>query len=795
MRCVQILIDLPTARMDKYLTYRVPEGLAEQELVGKRVLVRLGSSLTEGYVVAEAEPPYIGLAKRPILQILDHQPVINEDMLDLARWMAHSYLCPLSTALHAMLPRPLRHKKGQMVVALLEPAEGQEIQGMSALAQEFLRQLWSFGPLGYQQALNVLGQDELQLLKTQGIITLSGYYQMTPPQAEHYYVLGDIDPAEAQAQLQNKAPRQAEALRICHQHGLIEAKTLQKMVPKHSIQALLTKGWLRVSAPAALPVSAAPILTAEQQAVLAALEPSLEKKQFSAWLLHGVTASGKTEIYLQAIQKILDRGHQAIMLVPEIALTRHLEQLYHNRFPGIAVMHSQMPDGERYQAWQRIKNGQAGVVLGTRSAVFAPLPRLGLIILDEEHETTYKQEETPRYHAREVALHRGQQEGAAIIMGSATPALESYYRANQGEFRLLTMPARIAPARLPTVKIVDMRQHYRRGDHGPISIQLADAIKQRLQRQEQIILFLNRRGYAPVTICRACGQSVMCPHCAVSLTFHRDSECYLCHYCGYRQEVLVNCPVCGSPGLYPLGIGTQKLEEETSRMFPQARIGRLDVDSSRKPGAQKNILQSMKTRGMDILIGTQMVAKGLDYPGVSLVGIVDADITLNLPDFRANERTLQLIVQASGRAGRGQDAGEVLIQTYNPDHEVIRWAASQNYEGFYKAEIKSRQMLQYPPYTHIMRVVVWDHSENRARLVAEDIFNRIYEIIDAKEDKIAILGPAPSPINRLRGKYRHQILIKTENRDLLSSIGRSLQGLKHPQEVRIEIDMEPMSTL
>ncbi len=794
MHCVQVLINLPTTRMDKYLTYRVPARLDEQVLLGKRVLVHLGSKLREGYVVAEDAPDVGQAALKPILQILDPHPVIDHAMLNLARWMADSYLCPLSTALYAILPRPLRHKKGRMVVPLAEP-EMVSLAEMEHDVARVMHRLWDAGPIPYQQALRLAGEDELEKLQLQGMITLSGYYHMKPPKTEQYYVLGDIDAEEMENRLSQKAPRQAQALRVCRQRGIIEASVLEKLVPRASLRALLNKGYLRLSAPPSQHLSSSLALSAEQQTALTALEPQLKKKQFGVSLLHGVTASGKTEIYMQAIQKTLDSGRQAIMMVPEIALTRHLQQLYQARFAGLAVLHSQMADGERYQSWQRVKAGQAEVVLGTRSAVFAPLPRPGLFILDEEHETTYKQEETPRYHAREVALFRAKQEGATVILGSATPSLESYYRAVKGEFGLLSMPERIAPARQPTVRIIDMRQNFRHDTQGAISAQLTQAIHERLERGEQTILFLNRRGYAPVTICRCCGQSIMCPHCAVSLTYHRDSDSYLCHYCDYRQEVPHNCPSCGMPGLHPLGSGTQKIEEEVGRLFPQARIGRLDMDSSRRKGIQNKILDSMQNRQMDILIGTQMVAKGLDYPGVSLVGVVDADILLHLPDFRAYERTMQLIVQAAGRAGRGQDRGEVLIQTYNPEHEVIAWAARYDYKGFYQAEIEARRLLQYPPYVHIMRIVIWDEQEGRGQLIAADIFNRIYEIIDAKEDQIIILGPAPCPINRLRGKYRRQILVKAGNREMLGSIGRSLLELKYPPPVRIEIDIDPMSTL
>ncbi|MGI6435701.1 MAG: replication restart helicase PriA [Syntrophomonadaceae bacterium] len=794
MRCVQILINLPTTRMDKHLTYRVPEHIQDQDLFGKRVLVRLGTQVVEGYVVAD-HTPAVRQDMKPVLQVLDQQAVISPAMLDLAHWMAENYLCPVSMALGAILPGPLHRKRGQVVIPLIEPDEETDSGEIGTAARDLLEQLWTFGQLGYQQALKMLSDEELQRLMKKGWVILSSYYHMAAVEPERYYVVGDYDPARNEALLQKRAPRQAQAMQICQQKGLIEAKALEKLVPRSSLKALLNKGWLRLTEPAPAPVEEEQVLTPEQGAVLTALEPALKSARSSTWLLHGVTASGKTEVYLQAINKVIKTGRQAIMLVPEIALTRHLEQVYRARLSRLAVLHSLMPARERYQAWQQIQRGEIDVVLGTRSAVFAPLNRLGLIILDEEHESTYKQEETPRYHAREVALARARIEQAMVILGSATPSLESYYRAVKGDFRLLTMKERIYPSHLPQVRVIDMRRHYRPGRQQAISAELAVQMAARLERGQQIILFLNRRGHSPLIMCRSCGQNMMCPHCAVSLTYHRDRASYLCHYCYYSQAAVQLCPSCGKEGLAPLGYGTQKVEEEVKTLFPRARIGRLDVDSSRKAGAQKSILNSMKMREMDILIGTQMVAKGLDYPGVSLVGIVDADITLNLPDFRAAERTLQLIVQAAGRAGRGLEPGEVLIQTYNPDSKVIQMAASQDYEQFYFSEIESRRLLQYPPFTHVLRIVVGERQEKRAREIAEDIFTSIYEIIDAKEDQITVLGPAPCPIARLRGKYRQQIIVKAENRTLLSSIGRSLQGLKHLQGQRIDVDMDPMSTM
>lgn len=794
MRYVQILINLPTVRMDKYLTFRVPEYIQDEDLFGKRVLVNLGTQIVEGFIVAD-NAPSVPQAMKPVLQVLDQEAVISPAMLDLAHWMAENYLCPVSLALGAILPGPLHKRRGRIVIPLLEPGDRVGVQDISPAGRNLLGRLWESAQMDYQQALRLLSEQELQQLAEKGVVMFSANYHKAVKTSPRYYTLGDYDSERDSARLEKRAPRQAQAIQICKQKGLIEAKVLEKVIPKASLKALLAKGFLRLTEPEPAPLQENKPPTPEQKEVLAALKPAIKSYSPGTWLLHGVTASGKTEVYLQAIQKVIKTGRQAIMLVPEIALTRHLEQVYRARISRLAVLHSLMPAKERYEAWQQIRQGEIDVVLGTRSAIFAPLKRLGLVILDEEHESTYKQEETPRYHAREVALARARMENAVVILGSATPSLESYHRAVKGEFRLLTMKERIYSSHLPRVKIVDMRRHYRSNRQKAISPELATEMEIRLKQGEQVILFLNRRGHSPLIVCRYCGQNMMCPHCAVSLTYHRDRASYLCHYCGYSRAVMQRCPSCGKEGLAPLGYGTQKVEEEVRALFPRARIGRLDMDSSRKRGLQKDIFDKMKMREMDILIGTQMVAKGLDYPGVSLVGIIDADITLNLPDFRAAERTLQLMVQAAGRAGRGEGPGEVLIQTYNPAAKVIQMAAKQNYEQFYFSEIESRELLEYPPFTHILRIIIGEGREKRAEEIAEDIFASIYEIIDAKEDQITVLGPAPCPIARLKGRYRQQIIVKAKNRVLLGSIGGSLQRLKHLQSYRIDMDIDPMSTM
>lgn len=794
MQYVNVLINIPASNMDRRFVYRVPDHLKQQDLFGKRVLVSLGSRTVEGYVTGGGEAAGDEVIK-PVLQVLDREAVVDQRLLKLAEWVADHYLCPVSTALGAILPAPLHHKAGQVVIPLIEPDVLPKPE-LHPAALQLLENLWEFGQLGYRQVLNLVSDEEMAALLEQKVILLSSNYQMAgQTQSEGYYIPGKLPENEQLLMLKKRAPRQAAALELVQQAGSIPIGDLEKHIPKKSLQILQARGYLKtVGMPASIMKGHLPA-TREQTAVLAPIQDAIIHADPRTWVLHGITASGKTEVYLRAIDTALAVGRQAIVMVPEIALTTHLEQVYRSRIKQLVVLHSRMAGRERHRSWMQIKNGEADVVLGTRSAVFAPVPNLGLIVIDEEHETSYKQDETPRYHAREVASARSVMEKAPLILGSATPAVESYYRAENGDWHLLKMKQRVGDAALPCFTIVDMRKRQEEGGAGIISPFLAERLETLVADGRQGILFINRRGYSPFTQCMACGQVLKCPRCSVSLTYHQDSDRNICHYCDYQSRPPVRCPGCGSMHLRNTGYGTQKVQEDVQKLLPHARVERLDLDSSRQKGRQNAILKAMARHEIDILVGTQMVAKGLDYPGVALVGIVDADITLHLPDFRAAERTFQLIVQAAGRAGRSRWPGEVVVQTFNPAHPVIELGARQDYNGFYEQEIEMRRLLGYPPFTDLVRIVVWDVSQVRGREIAQDIFSWIYEIIDAKEEQVAVLGPAPCPLSKLRGKYRFQIIVKSDNPLLLNSIGKTLLPQKYKGVHRIEIDINPVSMM
>lgn len=536
-----------------------------------------------------------------------------------------------------------------------------------------------------------------------------------------------------------------------------------------------------------------PVLTAHQEKAVRAVCEALEARSYRIFLLHGVTGAGKTEVYLRAVEQVLRLGRQALVLVPEIALTPLLVDLFRQRFgSGVAMLHSGLAAGERYAEWERVREGRASVVLGARSAVFAPLPRLGLIVVDEEHEPAYKQEETPRYHAREVALVRARQVNAVVLLGSATPSLESYARAAVGEpYCVLELPSRVSGRPLPGVHVVDMRQEFRAGHGGLFSRRLRELMAARLAAGEQVLLFLNRRGLATAVLCRECGSVIRCPRCGIALTYHRN-EVLRCHYCGFGRQAPRACPGCGGRHLTHLGHGTQAVEEEVRRLFPGARVLRMDRDTTGRRHAHGTIVRAFRAGEAEVLVGTQMVAKGLDLPGVTLVGVVDADRSLYLPDFRAAERTFQLLVQVAGRAGRGAVPGEVVVQTHNPDHYAIVFGAAQDYPGFAARELAVRRELGYPPYTSLIRLVVGGKNPARVEAAAADLRD---SLLEAGAEPEAVLGPAPAVLARLRGVHRWQVMLRGP-RPAIREVCRA--GLatwygRAGRAVRLAVDVDPVT--
>lgn len=791
MLSAEVIINRKSRNFDQTYTYSVPESLLSEVACGCRVLVPLGTQQVEGYVRSLRDLRR-GEDLKPVIAVLDKEAVLDERLFQLADWMADYYISPISTVLSLMVPPAKSRKKLDLVI--YNESEGDLLAGMveDEISRAFLDELRKQGSTSAQEAVQRLGMERYIQLKNLGVIQLVGRYAPKRLIKQGWvYRLKNQPLAEDLAKMEKRAPRQREILSILSTRMQIDCQALEKQFSGSSIQSLLQQNLIeRVKAQPELR-SPDYRLTRRQAAVIAAVGEALKNQQFTEFLLHGVTGSGKTEVYLHCAQKAIKRGKQVIVLVPEIALTEHLIKEFSSRIAGTSVWHSGMTPLERYHEWKQIRSGAIHLVLGTRSAIFAPLPDLGMIIVDEEQEASYKQEEGCRYHAREVARRRCQLESAVILLGSATPALESYFRTAQNQSHLLSLPDRVEGMAMPKVIVEDMKPHLLSSPQTVLSPFLTQRVQAALENQEQSILFLNRRGYSPMTICRECGMIATCPHCSVGLNYHEDLQQYICHYCNYQTASIPCCPGCHSRHIARVGLGTQKVAEEVSRLFPQARVARLDLDSSRRKGSVQKILSAMTRGDIDILVGTQMVAKGLDFPMVSLVGIVYADGMLNLPDFRAGERTFQLLVQAAGRSGRGLVPGEVIMQTFQPDHPVIRMAADQDYQGFFVEEIQQRKCLEYPPYTHLLRIEISSNLEDAAWKTALFLKELIEERMDATEEEVQILGPAPSPIRKLRGRYRFQLVLKTDHRSLLQSLGANLSGGGWQANVRVVFDMDP----
>lgn len=797
MRYARILINMPVRIHDNYFIYHIPQRLNDDVEFGKRVLVELGRKKVEGLIIdANAETP--GMDTKPILSVLDRDAVLNQDLYALARWLAETCMCPLSLAVNTIIPRKLSKKSGRIVVAQMDAESWSEcVEGKIANKYgQLIEALFDRGELSYREALKYASADDLTALQDNGLLHISGTYTDYRENREEYeYVLDGDFSANQLETLSRRAPRQAKIMQLLLQCKAVPCREIDKMAPASSIKALLNQGLIKREHFRKANDAWVPQLNQEQNRVLTTISHALSYASKQEILLYGVTGSGKTEVYIRAAQTCIKQGKKAIILIPEIALTRHLLEIFANRIPEMAVIHSKMSPGERYEEWKRIKSGKVNLVMGTRSAIFAPLDSIGLIIIDEEQEYTYKQEQQPRYHARDVARERARRSGALLLLGSATPAVESYYRSECGLSTRLDISSRVGDAALPVIKIEDMKRAVKRAKSPIISPLLEEKIDKVLQRGEQCILFLNRRGFSPYTICRNCGHTLSCPNCSVGLNYHKDQNTCLCHYCGMSIDLPAVCPACGSSFMQQSGYGTQRVEEEVYTLFPGARIARLDLDSSGNKGVQDKILKAMKSNTIDILIGTQMVAKGLDFPEVSLVGILDADGMLNLPDFRSAERCFQLMVQAAGRAGRGTVGGEVIIQTYNPENPLFQVAVRQDYHEFYQEEIKWRRLLNYPPFTNILRIVCISIEESLARRLADMIALYINEITDAKEDNITILGPAPCPLYRLRNRIRYQLIVKSENMLLLNSIGTNIASKEWHKQVRLEVDLNPLISM
>ena len=741
-------MDIPVPGVDRVFHYRVPDPLAPRVRVGQRVLVPFGGRRVEGYVVGFAvETPVQEL--KPLIGIQAEAPFFDGAGVALAEWISEQWLCLRVEALRCLAPPGATGP--ERVRARIVP--GWRLAVDPGAAREAMTQLLARAPR-QAAALSVLLQAA---------------------------AAGDPGPIPA-AELGRRSGASPASLRALAARGLIEGAAVR-------IE--------RKPAPPRVPVGAVPPpLTREQAQALAAITAVRQSGNRRPVLLYGVTGSGKTEIYLRLMADALAAGQGAIVLVPEIALTPQTFARFSARFPGrVAVLHSGLAAGERFDQWERVAQGRAPIVVGARSAVFAPVPNLGLIIVDEEHETSYKQEESPRYHAREVALERARRSGALCVLGSATPSLESYVRALQGAYELVRLRQRVDGRPLPPVEVVDMRAEMLAGNRSIFSARLVDALGETLARGRQAVLFLNRRGFSQFMLCRECGHVVRCGDCAVSLTYHAaPAEHLRCHYCNALHPVPYGCPQCGSRYLRPFGAGTQRVEAAVKELFPAARVQRVDLDTTARKNAHTALFEAVHRGQVDVIVGTQMVAKGLDFPNVTLVGVIAADSALHMPDFRAAERTYQLLTQVGGRAGRGLDPGRVIVQTYALDHYSIVAACRYDDEGFYRTETAYRKGSGYPPFGTLVRVLV--SGGEGAAAAAQAVAEAVRQCAAGAD--VAVSGPAPAPLHRLRGRERWHVLIKGTGdgpRQVAAAARELWRGAVARGQAAVAIDVNPVSLL
>jgi primosomal protein N' (replication factor Y) len=734
-----VVFDRP---LDHAYSYAVPEELRAQIAVGKRVLAPFGrgDKRTVGYCVGLRETGPDRPVKA-ILRVLDDEPLLTDSLLRLTRWMADYYLCGWGQVLNAVVPAGARDRAGTRAAAYLEAVAAAELP-------------------------------------------------QPPPKLS----------AKQQAALdQLRAAGRA-----------VEARQLERLVRcgPAPLDALVEKGYARRTvkrvdrfADSADEVSVpdGPItLNADQQGVWSPIEEALRAGGFRAFLLHGVTGSGKTEIYLRAIEEVLRQGKEALVLVPEISLTPQTIARFRGRCGEVAVLHSHLGDAERGGHWRRVFNGQVQVIVGARSAVFAPSRNLGLIVIDEEHEHTFKQESTPRYHARDVAVMRARLENIPILMGSATPSLESWHNAQRSQYTLLSLPSRVLDRPLPQVSLIDLR-HERPGQvyFSALSPTLERAMRQALRDGGQVMLLLNRRGFSTHVHCPACGYVEACRFCDLSLTYHQQRDVMLCHYCGYEQAPPDRCPQCGGPPVRYQGLGTEKLQAEIEEKFPTCVVRRMDSDSMKRPGSHARVLRAFREGLIHILLGTQMIAKGLDFPNVTLVGVVNADVGLHFPDFRAGERTFQLLSQVAGRTGRGPRGGRVLVQTFNPEQPCVALAAAHDYLRFADQELAQRQVHNYPPYQRLVRVII----RGRDQAQAADFSERVAAAFSEAKSRLAgaevrLLGPAEAPVFRLKGYFRFHFQLQSASPGALHQLLRAvLPALRTPTGVELTVDVDPFNML
>ena len=739
-RFAQVILDRSTG---KTLDYEIPAGWDGRVAAGSRVRVPLRNRQVIGTVVAVAETTS-AKGVRPLAAVMDERPQMTPVLMKLAKWMAEYYGCDEQDALRCVLPRAVRET------------------GHAPLKRRFA------------SLAKPVSAEEITALRTKA-----------PRQAailEHLQTNGPV----AVARLTAETGASDAAVKTLARRGLVQVTAEEvRRAPLGSEEFVASKP---------------PVLSAEQENALEGIRPALrDPAAHKPIVLKGITGSGKTEVYLRAIDEVLQAGKTALVLVPEIALTPQTVERFSSRFTPqgieVAVLHSHLSEGERHDEWHRVRSGQARIVIGARGAVFAPLENLGLIVIDEEHDNSYKQDEGPRYHARDLAVVRGKMEPCAVLLGSATPSLESFENYRKGKYDLLELSHRHDGCVLPVFRVVDMRLRSKDGERNDqfISPKLGLAIEARLAKGEQTILFLNRRGFFTVLACKSCGKNVECPHCSVSLALHKKEDLARCHICGYAQKPPRRCPECHDPQIAFSGVGTEKVEAVVKKMFPSARVARMDSDTMTRKGAYHETLGAFRSRKIDILVGTQMIAKGLHFPGVTLVGIISADSALHLPDFRAGERTFQLLVQVAGRAGRGDAEGEVIVQTFSPAHPSLQFAKSHDFDGFAAHELEMRHNFGHPPYSHLVLLTARADTAQKAEFAARTLAQKLTAAVP---HSVMVSPAAPAPLARVRGMYRYQVVARGKQiRALTKAIKESLGAIKLPKDVHVAVDVDPVALL
>jgi primosomal protein N' (replication factor Y) len=740
LKFARVIIDRAIRRE---LDYAIPELLAERVTIGTRVRVPFRDRRALATVVSlRDETNASGI--REIEAVVGEGPTLSQTLLELARWISVYYCCPVEIVMRSLLPQVIRRAE-----------------------------------IGWKK------QQFVQIASDIPSETIGAIKRRAPRQAELLDELAKLVQAVPAAEILSRLSLNASTMEALVKRGLVKVHEAAIARDPHAGEQFITSSELS--------------LNEEQCAAFARIMAAIAAPENSKpILLHGVTGSGKTEIYLQAIRETLARGRTAIVLVPEISLTPQTVERFKSRFAEsqntVAVLHSHLSEGERHDEWHKVHSGRARIVIGARSAVFAPLTNLGLIVVDEEHETSYKQEEAPRYHARDVAVVRAKLEKCAVLLGSATPSLESYYNALNGKYELATLTQRVDNCQMPLIRVIDLRQE-KRSDRAAtiVSEKLRGAIADRLAKHEQTILFLNRRGFSTSLLCSNCGKARHCPNCSVALTFHRSTSRLNCHLCGHTAAVPKKCPECGQDALVYSGFGTEKVEATVAHIFPGAAVKRMDADSMTRKEAYRDTLRAFRTGKIDILVGTQMIAKGLHFPNVTLVGIINADLSLHMPDFRAGERTFQLLTQVSGRAGRGETPGEVFVQSYTPFSPSIQFARHHDFKGYVEQELEFRERCDFPPFKHAVLITVRSAHEERGKFSAETLTRRLRE---ALPEEFTVGEAAPAPLEKLQGQFRFHILLRGSAVMRLSrSIREVLDKLPFPEDVAVAVDVDPYQLL